>query len=334
MATEDPWLDVVPPAENSRISARRVADVGTPSWGLYWALDTQHQCLLVLQHHSEHSHSRRLPRLRGLRIESHPAEDSSGERLIIRLTDSSQREVFHRFCRDLVEATCPSLTDEEAVERFLSRTYRWHRLLQSRSDDRLTVEEQKGLIGELCVLEHHLLPVVGPVGAVQAWIGPLDAPKDFLVGWVGIEAKTRSPHIPTVRVSSADQLDSAGTARLFLHVLDISEASTLSTSVTVTDVASQVREAISSRDMSALIQFEERLNAVGFDWSDDYSDSPVSVGRASLFEIIDGFPRITPAMCCSGVQNVTYSIMLSKCEKFRVDMTALSQAISGGSDES
>ena len=169
MPTDDPWKGIDPPVEADRITARRIPDAGTHAWGLYWAIDSQHHCLLILQHRSEHRHSRRVPTLRGLRVEVVPTEDQSGERLIIRLTDGEQREVFHRFCVDIVDATRPACSEADAVERFLVRTWRWHRLLRGGSDGRLSQEEQRGLIGELCVLEHQLLPVIGPVDAVRAW---------------------------------------------------------------------------------------------------------------------------------------------------------------------
>ena len=240
--------------------------------------------------------------------------------------------MFHHFCMDVVDATQPSLSEAEAVERFLVRTWRWHRLLRGGGDGRLSQDEQKGLIGELCVLERQLLPLIGPVDAVRAWTGPVGAPKDFQVGWIGIEAKSRSPHVPTVRISSAEQLDTAGTTRLFLHVIEVSGAPSDSASVTITDVAASVRDTIAALDMSAAIQFEERLNATGFEWNDDYSDNPLLIGDVSLFEVLEGFPRITPPMFVPGVEDVQYAIALSRCENFRVDMTVLAQAISGEAD--
>ena len=332
MTTDDPWKGIDSPAGDAGISARRIPETGTQAWGLYWAVDSQGHCLLILQHRPGHLRSRRLPRLRGLRVEIQPTEEGSGERLVIRLTDSEQREVFHRFCMDVVEATRPSRTEEEAVERFLVRTWRWHRLLRAGGDARLSQEEQKGLIGELCVLEHQLVPAIGADDAVRAWTGPIGAPKDFQVGRIGIEAKTCSPHTPVVRISSAEQLDTAGAARLFLHVVEVSGAPGDPASVTITDVASRVHDALASLDMSAAIRFEERLSAAGFDWKDDYSDHPLLIGGASLYEVIEGFPRIASPMFPPGVEDVQYSVVLSRCENFRVDMTVLARAVSGKAD--
>ena len=331
--TDDPWRSIDPPlAEDVRISARRIPDVGTADWSLYWAMDSQHRCLLILQHRSAHLRSQRLPKLRGLRVEARPTEEQSGERIIIRLTDGEQREVFHRFSMDVVDATRPSRTEEEAVERFLVRTWRWHRLLRGGDDARLSREEQQGLVGEICVLERRLVPVLGPADAVRAWIGPIGALKDFQVGRIGIEAKTCSPHVPTVRISSAEQLDTAGTARLFLHVVEISVAPGDAASVTIADVVSRVHGSIAALDMSAATQFEERLNAAGFDWKEDYSDNPLLIGDVSLYEVVEGFPRIVPTMFQPGVEDVRYSVTLSRCERFRVDMATLVRAMSGEAD--
>ena len=329
MPAEDPWKGIDLPTDGTRISARRIPDAGSPTWGLYWAMDSRRHCLLILQYSAKNRLARRLPRLRGLLVEALPTEDRSGRRLIIRLTDGEQRELFHRFCMDVVDATRPSRSETEAVERFVVRTWRWHHLLRRGGDGRLSKEEQRGIIGELCVLEHQLLPVIGAVDAVQAWMGPLDAPKDFQIGWIGIEAKTRSPHMPSVRISSAEQLDATGTTRLFLYVVELSRALGAPASVTITDVASRVRDTIAALDLSAVIQFDERLSATGFDWNDDYSDNPLLIGEISLYEVRQGFPRITPSLCLPGVGDVRYSIALARCESFLVDMATLTQAISG-----
>ena len=262
-----------------------------------------------------------------------PTEDGSGERVIIRLTDGEQREVFHRFCVDVVEATRGARSADEAIERFLARTWRWHRLLRSGQDGRLSEDEQKGLIGELRVIERCLLGVIEARDAVDGWAGPLGAPKDFQFGLVGVEAKARSPQRAEVRISSAHQLDSAGTDRLFLSVIEVAAALDESaTALTITDVAARVRNRIAALDMSATIVFEERLAATGFDWDENYSDKHWSIGDEVLYEVADGFPRITPSMVPAAVDGVRYSISLAGCAGFRIPQTTLAEAISGEPD--
>ncbi len=125
--SEDPWKDIQPPEQAASITGRRI-DPELP-WNLFWAVDVDRRCLLVLQHHTGAAPSRRLPKLRGLRVEARTLVDR--EQILIRLVDREQREIFYRFCMDLVRAASMAQTEAEAVERLLGRTWRWHRLLRS-----------------------------------------------------------------------------------------------------------------------------------------------------------------------------------------------------------
>lgn len=333
MRTEDPWDGIEFPATSDAINARRIQQVGTLTWGLYWAVDIHRQCLLILQHRASRAPSQRLPRLRGLLVEEWPTDAGGGSRIAIRLSDNEQREIFHRFCEDVVDATRPAESDEEAIGRFLARTWRWHRLLRSGRRGRLNDDEQKGLIGELRLLEERLLGELAIDDAVQAWVGPTGAPKDFQVGQVCIESKALSPQKAEVAISSMEQLDARGASTLFLYVTEVASGMADSPdSVTVSDVADRIRSDIESRSVPAALAFEERLNAVGFDWNDDYSDNLWVIGKERLFEIKQGFPCITRSMVPQGIDDVRYFVALSACEQFRADMHVLTQTIRGATD--
>ena len=332
MASDDPWRDIAT-AHASQINARRVAQA-TP-WGLYWAVDAERNVLLILQHGGTSRRSRRLPRLRGLRVETQPADGGADERIVIRLTDPEQRDIFLRFCRDIVDATALAQTEEQAVERFLARAWRWHRLLQGGRDKRLGDDEQRGLIGELVVLERHLLPALAALDAVRCWTGPLDAPHDFEISRIHVEAKARGSTTPRVVISSEQQLESGNAERLFLHVTEVTTATAGGQdALTVTDIATRIRVLLARRDMAAVDVFEERLGAAGFDWTDDYSDKSWVVGQEALYEVREGFPRITPAMVPGGVGNVRYVISLPDCEGFRVVPVSLPMPRRGETDDS
>ncbi len=334
MTNDDPWSGIsAPPVQASKINARRVTQA-TP-WGLYWAVDADRNILLILQHGATIGRSRRLPKLRGLRVEAQPADSGSDERIVIRLTDHEQRDIFLRFCRDIVDATVLAQTEEQAVGRFLSRTWRWHRLLQGGRDKRLGDDEQRGLIGELVVLERHLLPVLGARDAVRCWTGPLDAPHDFEISRTHVEAKAQGSATPRVTISSEHQLDSGNADSMFLHVTQVTTGPEGGPNVfTVTDVANRIRVVLAGRDMAAVDLFEERLGAVGFDWTDDYSDKSWVIGEEALYEVREGFPRITSAMVPGGVGNLRYTISLPDCEAFRVVPASLPITVSGAADDS
>ena len=323
----DPWSSITPPVSNTVISARRV-DPST-RWDLFWGVDGDRNPLLILQHGKGLLRTRRLPKLRGLRVETLPADRGTDERILIRLTDREQRDIFLRFCQDLVESTVFAITEEQAVGLFLARTWRWHRLLQGGRDSRLSDQEQKGLIGELLVLVRHILPALGPTDAVRCWTGPLGSPHDFEISHVHVEAKARGSSVPVVSISSEFQLDSGSATILFLHVTEIAIAAQATEDAsTLTDVAKKARSDVAGADIVAVEFLEQRLAAAGFNWTDDYSDKPWLVAGESLYEVRKGFPRIIPAMFPSGIGRVGYTISLPDCEPFLVDVATLRNAAS------
>ncbi len=329
MNPEDPWQSIVRPEQAARISGRRI-DPQLP-WDLFWAVDSAHHCLLVLQHRTEATPSRRLPKLRGLRVEAQLV--SEGQQLVIRLLDREQKAIFYRFCTDVVQATALAKTEKEAVERFLGRTWRWHRLLRAGRAPGLTEEQQRGLIGELRLLEQRLLPLLGATASTRCWTGPLDAPRDFEISAVHVEAKTCGPTQTGVVISSEQQLDLAGCDRLFLYVAKVAVAAEApEDGVTVTDAAKRARAAIEAVNPLAVDIFEERLFATGFDWDHDYSDRPWLVTGETLFEVRDEFPRLTPGMIPAGVENLSYRLALRTCADYEVDFAALEAAVKGDSD--
>jgi hypothetical protein len=196
---------------------------------------------------------------------------------------------------------------------------------------RMSLEEQKGLIGELNVMETILIPNLKPRDAASAWHGPLGAPKDFQIGRVAIEAKARrGGATPHVSISSEDQLDESGTDALFLHVSELDEAAAEDAdSFTVTRKAEQVRELLRIKDPAASDAFDTLLLAGGFRWEDDYSDAFWIAGPSNIYTVSDDFPRIRADRLLGGISSVTYSIALRACEPFRVAVENVIKLLSG-----
>ena len=332
--SDHPWRDLATPAEATGFTARRIAGVGSTQWGLYWAVDGRRQCLLVVTHGVGLRSQHRWPMLRGLRIERRPDEDGHREFLVFRLTEVEHRDIFYRFCIDIVDAAGTAESAQEALDICIVRTWRWHRLLKGGRDGRLTAEEQKGLIGELVLLQQHVVPGIGVRKGVRSWVGPFGAQRDFEIGTVGVESKARAPLASTLRIASEDQLDSTHASLLFLHVIEIAEAlAEAAGAVTVTHVVDRVRKLIEASDVAVHGDFEERLWAVGYDRADDYSDRRWVMGSTAFFGVVDGFPRVTPRMLPAGVTQVRYRVALAQCEEFRVEATVVANSISGDSDD-
>lgn len=326
----DPWDELATPTAAATVTALRV-DASLP-WGFFWARDVEHKCLLILRHSAEVTPGGRLPRLQGIEL-SDVIDETGSERILgLRLIDSAQRDIFYQLCIDIVRSAARASTEKEALQLALARTWRWHHLLRGGRDDRLSLEEQKGLIGELLVLERYLLPLLSPRDAVLTWHGPLGAPKDFEVGRICIEAKARrGAATPFISISSEFQLDGSGIDSLFLHVVELDQASSgAEGSFTVSHIVRRIQDRVQVADADAGDIFAGTLTAAGFEWSDDYSDSLWVEGNPRLFQVGSGFPRITPERFPSGVSRVTYSIALAACEPYRILPAVLEDALTGG----
>lgn len=325
----DPWEEIDPPGIADSVAARRV-DANLP-WNFYWARGVDGRVLLTLRHATDSAPTARLPRLRDIEVSLSPPDESGTQILAFKLLDANQQDIFETLCKDIICAATLTESEAAAVSAALSRTWRWHHLLRGGSGTLLSPEEQKGLLGELFVLERLLLPRIDASSAVTAWRGPMGAPKDFQIARVAIEAKSRrGGATPSVYVTSESQLDESGVDSLFLYVVELDEAPMDSKQgVTLHDVAERIRGRLNSVNPGSTAILETRLSAAGYRIEDDYSGHRWLEGATHIYLVSGDFPRITSGEVRSGVSNVRYSVSLSDCEPFATLVSALEEALTG-----
>ena len=319
---EDPWAEIDPPSIADSVAARRV-DATLP-WDFFWARGVDGRVLLTLRHSTGSAPTTQLPRLRDIEVTLSPPDESDTQ-----LLASNQRDIFQTLCLDIISTAAQAESEAEAVSTALMRTWRWHHLLRGGRGTLLSPEEQKGLLGELFVLERLLLPRMDASSAVTAWRGPLGAPKDFEIARVAIEAKARrGGATPSISITSESQLDEGGVDSLFLHVVELDEAPTDATDgVTLHDVAERIRGRLLSLDPGSSGILETRLSASGYREEDDYSGHRWLEGATRIYLVTGNFPRITSGEIRSGVSNVRYSVSLADCEPFATSVSALNEAL-------
>jgi hypothetical protein len=321
MGTEDPWAGIKTPSAIEGFAARRVdSDI---EWDFYWAKGSDRRPRLLL-HHAE-PFGGQLPHLKGLEL-LEGSDGKSGRILDVSLSDPQLQDVFHRLCLDIVDSCRPAESEQSAVEIAVRRTWLWHRLLKGGADSRLSIDEQKGLLGEFVVLEE-LLGVLSAAQAVEAWMGPLDAPKDFEVGEVAIEAKARrGGATPFVTISSEYQLDPAGFSELFLSVVDLVRA-VPSEGLSVADVAARIRARVADDNEAVLDLFEGRLLSAGLLVEHDYAEFRWLVTGRKAYKVGGEFPRIEPSGLPTGVERVRYQVDLVTVADFEVEPESMFDAI-------
>lgn len=325
----DPWTTLDRPERSGSISAKRVDE--TTRWDFYWGYDHDARLLLVLRHRPESALRNRLPRLKGIEIFEQPSIGKEKPALVLRLLDSTLRDIFHRLCLDIIGSTSPASSETEAIATAIARTWRWHHLLRGGGGGLLSAEEQIGLIGELIVLERYLFQSLSLTQSIASWLGPLGAAQDFVVGRTAIESKARGTiEANEVRINSEYQLDDAEFDQLFVHLCVFeSQTGAEAEGFTVTDVASRIKTRLESSDKRLVDRYDSLLAAAGFRYEDDYSGNLWKGGERSIYQVTEGFPRLVPRSVPSGLSGVRYNLSLTECGGFLVSPDRLGEALGG-----
>lgn len=317
MTTDDPWSGLVA----GGIDARRVDPSGRHDF--FWIVSAKSEPGLLLRLGDDTAQIKPLPQMRNLDLAYRMV--AGGNSLVLLLKDEEQRELFGSLCQDIVVAGEQADDNHDALNRAIRRTLRWHHLLRGGKSGLLTLEEQRGLLGELQFLVR-LIDLVGPRAAIEAWKGPLGSSKDFELDGCLVEVKARRGAAkPFVQISSEDQLSDVDGCRLFLLVSAI-DAVVKPNGMTLTDHVKEVEARFAVAEPEAYSIWEEALIATGFNFEDDYSDRRWNVGKNLQFEVLTGFPRVANPPP-HGVSSVRYSISLDACADFSLDAQAIDELV-------
>ncbi|MBX5160409.1 PD-(D/E)XK motif protein [Rhizobium sp. NZLR8] len=233
--------------------------------------------------------------------------------LVLSLGDNGLIELFEALCRNIADGGEQAANHQDALFRTVQRTRRWHHLLRGGSTGELTLEEQRGLIGEIAFLQE-LAATIGPDAAIEAWKGPDGASKDFEFPNICVELKARrSAAKPYVAISSVEQLADVDGARVFLRVTDVTAAMTPE-GLTLHDHVAATLLALQTSAF-AVARFDQMIFDFGYDPVHKYDGRRWFIGESREFEVLEGFPRIVPPIA-SGVTDVRYSIGLAECAPY------------------
>ncbi len=305
MKPRDPWQRL------NTDEAKRVSLAGR--FDFFWVVLEAGMPGLMLRLPSLPQPLPRLPKLKNLKASFRAV--AGGSAFVLGLRERSQIEIFETLCRDVVDAGEAGSDRDDALSRALQRTRRWYHLLRGGKSSGLSVEEQRGLVGELAFLRK-LVSAFGQETAIEAWVGPTGSSKDFELIGSCIEVKARRVSArPVVTISSEDQLADMDGSRLFLRVVNVASA-VLPEGQSLHDHVRQTAKMFEENG-TAVEAWEETLYSTGYDPENSYDDRRWLLGTATDYEVREDFPRISSPLV-SGVENVRYSIALDACEPFKL----------------
>jgi len=259
----------------------------------------------------------KFPETRGWSVDLMRLPENEPHQVTLRilLLDLHYADLFNILIDDVVRHIAHCLTHRESVKGCLDRLQRWKQFFEQRSVEGMNEEAQRGLLGELIFMKDVLFEAVGGDRAVSCWRGPEMDTHDFRLPRMSVEVKTTSSKEHSrLTIANELQLDDIASGRLFLFSVGLTPAN--ENGFTLPMVVQKFREMLTGSS-AALAAFEDKLLDSGYlavhvrTYTSRYL-----IRTTNIFEVREGFPRLTPASLAPGVGDVRYSVMVSACMPF------------------
>lgn len=193
----------------------------------------------------------------------------------------------------------------------------YRELLNSRQG--LNREKQEGLIGELLVLSH-AVGVIGPLAALDSWLGPVGEQHDFGFPTFDAEVKTTRSESRSHVVGALTQLEPSVNRPLWLVSIQLTLAGRSKDAFSLAGMVGELRTAFGEQSA----RFIDYLRSIG--WRDVdhqlYTGKYILRAAPATYLVDEQFPAITRAR----IDDVVPQAELVSAVSYRVDVTALDAA--------
>lgn len=236
--------------------------------------------------------------------------------LSLSLVQPTLRSQFAAMCEKIVEQGALQPDSVDAGGFLIQQIARWHRMLAIGPDGLLTVEEQRGLFGELLVLDAAMARF-GQDEALQGWVGPDDAPQDFAFAASFVEVKTVIAGTPLVSISSFDQLDISG-GSLALAVVEIVQCAKATGGQSLKGLVATLDHQL-GENADSRTRLADQLAKAGYRERAEYDEVEYRVVRTRWFTVGGSFPRLCRSALPLSIVDGRYRILLSAITDHETD---------------
>ncbi len=257
-------------------------------------------------------------RFKGVEIYTLYNETSKKIEFYIYLLDNDLKDIFSLFIQNILEEVKKSLTEYEAVKTTLNVVSKWKKLFDKLNFNGLSLEQQKGLIGELLFLNTLFDHERSISNALNSWTSTEEdfQSKDFTLGLVGVEVKFTASKQPRIKVSNERQLDTENFRKLFLILY--SSAAVKENGISLNSIVEQLRNRITTIEERSLFNAKLQLNGY-FDEDKLHYGRMYSLTKTFVFNVRSEFPKIVKNQLPLGIYDTSYSIEISAVENFIVE---------------
>jgi hypothetical protein len=231
------------------------------------------------------------------------------------LLDESYKEIFCRFCEDIIESS-RWINDKNYGTSFVCERYKqWQKMLMRRPDGMLSFAEVKGLIGELFCMHNFLFEEYGITVSLKSWIGPDKADQDFIFPDKWYEIKTTVSGAEDVKISSIEQLDSQEPGELIITFFDRT-SDTNPEKITLNSLVATIEKQFTDLEQKEL--FNKLLLLQGYYYREEYDQYIFRYNGCKRFRIDSQFPCLRRKSIPQTIVNAVYSISLAGLEDYKI----------------
>ena len=220
---------------------------------------------------------------------------------------------FVCLCFDLIESSRNRATASEARETFFETFKKWYSLWTAAKGNLLSIQEIRGLMGELKYILDEIISGVSETRLIDAWTTHKDASRDFVFDNTWDEIKTVKTSGDYITISSLEQLEHDSDGRLIVYRLDKVDTKTDDT-YTLNGLVEELKDKLGIQAEAELCR---KLLIKGYVYDDAYDAFVFRFTKKSIYSVNETFPRIGRDSVPSAVFAARYDLLLSLIEDWR-----------------
>lgn len=227
--------------------------------------------------------------------------------------DKNNEDIFSSLCLDLLQVSYNASSEQEGLDRVIGRFVAWQKLFANLKND-LPMSILKGLIGELCFLKN-ISSRIGWNKAIEAWLGPEGADRDFVLDKSWYEIKSISSGKDKITISSLNQLESQQDGFLIVFRVDESSA-TDSLSENIVDLINQIKHMLENEPL-LLQKFENKLLKLGYLNKKTYEELFFRIGEPEYYCVNKSFPKLITSSVPVEIVSAKYDLSIAGISKWK-----------------
>jgi hypothetical protein len=240
--------------------------------------------------------------------------------LVITLKDKDFFDIFIHLVGSLYQTIKNVKAADDYVPLFILTVNQWIQFFTLTDNEKLSINEVKGLWGELLILKELIISEDNINSALVAWKGPFDKSHDFEFDNIDLEIKTKSPEQISVKIASEHQLDIEPGKDLHLVALtikeDINDGASLSEQYI--EIAKLIAEGLGDINIFLVALFQKGLTPLNIG---DYDNLRFKCVKKATYDcLMSDFPKLTKQNIHSAISGVTYKLNLTIMDKFLIKM--------------